>query len=528
MKIVGKPSFYNYPPRVAIVQIAIAYDAIFVEMMKRLRRDFNTRFIILCNGSVARACYSRFVDDRDKFFDVIDFNKRAEEAVSGSASSIYELARKFEEKYGVAYLRDVILQDRNYSTIVMGNAPFHPLSQSKHPPLACLAARTNAWFTQAEQWIDEEGVDLIFGRPDSVSGAPLVYVAEQRGIPVTVPVSARFKGRAAWTFGGYRLGDFVRQASMESDSQSDSHENNPEEVRYHSEILRNPENIARPSLLLRKLTKSALSRAIMRARDIKSFRRSKRTSFKTEVGRAINTYRVGKWLDKHATSVNLIKSSRYVLYLMNVEPEFGSHSLAREFWNSLAIVQQLALSLPAGYQLVIKEHAPAIGNRSIDYYSTLIRLPNVVFVDYRIKGTALAENAACVATISGTIGYEASLIGKSVVTFTSRTIYNHLPNIYLVENIKLLPSVMRSALKEKSREEILEIKKQAALLFEGIKITSFEASGSHIFKGGTRGITAPELDVAYELLLANALMQRKFFGWDSVLYEQQTNPAVVL
>jgi hypothetical protein len=208
---------------------------------------------------------------------------------------------------------------------------------------------------------------------------------------------------------------------------------------------------------------------------------------------------------------------------MNIEPEFGSHALAREFWNSLAIVQQLALCLPAGYHLVIKEHAPAIGNRAIDYYEALSRLPNVLFADYRLKGTTLAENASCIATISGTIGYEGSLMGKSIITFTERTIYNYLPNVYVVNNIKLLPAILRSALKERGEDEILEVKKQAALLCEGIKSSSFEAGGSPIFKGGTRVMTDSELDHAYELLLSNTSMQRRIFGWKATRDPDECN-----
>jgi hypothetical protein len=498
-------------PRVAIVQCAKAYDEIFAQMMFRLRAEFQTRFILLTNGPKASKWYAPCLNENDQLLDVDAFHRSADQDAKNRASETFEVARKYEAKYGIAYLRDVIQQDRRYSPLLLGNAPYYPMYLGQLPNIAVLVARVNAWFSRAERWVDDEEVDLVFARPDGLIGGPLVFVAESKGVPVTVPVSARYKGRAAWTFGGYRLGQFVKRAGQAVTELPPDHETDAAAVRYTSITFSNTETIASPRVLLGKLGRSGISRAIMMANDLRALSRSERTSYITEIRRAINTYRVARWLERHTSPLERIQRSPYVLYLMNVEPEFGSHALAREFWNSLAIVQQLALSLPAGYQLVIKEHAPGIGNRALAYYETIARMPNIVFADYRLKGTDLAVYASCIATISGTIGYEASLMGKPVITFSNRTVYNWLPNIINVENLKDLPMYLRDAIRKRSDSEVAEIKKQAALLYEGIKATSFEASGSRIFKGGEKSIAESELESAYGLLLENLALQKQIF-----------------
>lgn len=505
--------FQTHSPRRVIVQMAKAYDDLFCGMMARLRADFGTQFILLSNGPKIRRCYEEHLGDGDIVVDVGTIHGAADAEALADPEGAFLAARKYESAYGIAYLRDVVQQDRQYSPRFLSNAPYYPLSPGELPSLAVFAARINTWFALAEKWLDYDGADLLFVRPDGIVGAPLVFAAERRGVPVTVPVSARYKGRATWTFGGYRLGHFVQEAAKSLVSLPHDHETNAADVRYTSITFNNLATMARPVVLTKKIAKSAVSRVIMCANDLRAWRRSQRTSFLTEIRRTVNVFRIARWLEEHTTPVETLRSQPYVLYLMNVEPEVGSHALAREFWNSLAIIQQLSVCLPMGYRLVIKDHGPGVGSRSINYYRQLARLPNLVFADYRLKGTDLAAGAECIATISGTIGYEASLMGKPVITFTERTVYDWLPNVIFVKNIRDLPSYLRDALRVRSEEEVSEIRRQAAFLYEGVKATSFDATGSTVFKGGQRELTKDELDQAYGLLLRNSSLQRKVFGW---------------
>jgi hypothetical protein len=201
-----------------------------------------------------------------------------------------------------------------------------------------------------------------------------------------------------------------------------------------------------------------------------------------------------------------------VLFLLPVEPEFNTHSLAREFCNSMAIVQQLALCLPAGYRLVVKEHSSNLGNRRIDYYRDLAKFPNLVFADHFIPGTLLAREAAAVATISGTIGMEASLIPKPVLAFSTRTIYGFLPHVRVVTSMYDLPEALAWALRSRSGAEQTEIRMAGARFYAAIQKIGFPADEAPLFKGNRRELDPQARDRAFAILLETYRLQRQDYA----------------
>ena len=111
--------------------------------------------------------------------------------------------------------------------------------------------------------------------------------------------------------------------------------------------------------------------------------------------------------------MKIIKSRPYIYFLCLWEPEYNTHSLSKEFINVHAMVQQAAVSLPSGYKLIIKEHTPNIGFKKRQFYKSLMKLPNVLIVNYLLPGPELVENAAAVMTISGTAAVNAAERGKN-------------------------------------------------------------------------------------------------------------------
>ena len=59
----------------------------------------------------------------------------------------------------------------------------------------------------------------------------------------------------------------------------------------------------------------------------------------------------------------------------------------------------------------MKEHLGALGDRSAGWYRRLAALPNVRLIDPHLDIYGLIRDAAIVVTISGTVGYEAALMG---------------------------------------------------------------------------------------------------------------------
>lgn len=201
----------------------------------------------------------------------------------------------------------------------------------------------------------------------------------------------------------------------------------------------------------------------------------------------------------------------YVLFLLSLEPEYTTLTLAKEFNNTEAIVRQMALCLPAGMRLVVKEHVTNIGNRSADFYRRLLRLPNVILADHRLPGVALAAKAEAVAAVSGTIGIEGSMLGKDVIGFSDRTEYAFLPNVHIVRSFHDLPEILRHAVRRKTEAEILKTRRDIARFKKAMLSISYDVPEG-VEMGGNGMLSPVEADKAVDALAVVLENQRRRYA----------------
>ena len=105
---------------------------------------------------------------------------------------------------------------------------------------------------------------------------------------------------------------------------------------------------------------------------------------------------------------------RYVLYCLHHQPEAAVDVFGSLHSDQVALIDRLSRILPATHTLWVKEHPAAIGDRSIPWYRAIARRSNVRLVDPFAPIYAFVQGADAVVTISGTVGYEAALLGKPV------------------------------------------------------------------------------------------------------------------
>jgi hypothetical protein len=496
-------------PRCAVIFLASVYDWLYRAMIPLLREKYRTRFVFLTRGSdLLKQRYGDLLTEDDVAIDMAAVEAAAL-AAGDPAESVFALAREFERKYGLLYMRDVLQQERSVATRFLNNSPFHAHGREYGTELSDLTRQINAYFSLFERTFEDRNVDLVFSRPDSLVGVPLTAVAQSREVLCTFPDVAKYKDLITWSFGAYRGDQFLRTAYDSLPDDAVSSTESADAVRYADRDFVQPESVSRPLTIATRLIKVLLIRSIMLLEDIRDWKFGRRTSFRTELGRLFNTYCAGRWLEQRSKATTFQdKQFPFVLFLLPVEPEFNTHSLAREFNNSLTIAQQLALSIPAGYRLVIKEHGSNIGNRRIEYYEHLESLPNVEFAAHWLPGTMLAAHADAIATISGTIGMEASLLGKQVITFTPRTIYGFLPNVQVVTSFYDLPSALAKALAPRTEAEIAAIKKAGARFYQAIREIGFPAPGAPLFKGTQTKLTPATTRRAFDILLQVYAMHR--------------------
>jgi hypothetical protein len=112
---------------------------------------------------------------------------------------------------------------------------------------------------------------------------------------------------------------------------------------------------------------------------------------------------------------------RYVLFPMHVAPEASLLGSTPEFGDQFSLIKDISMNLPWGVRLCVKNHpgqnkwcGPAF-----DFYRKLGALPNVDVIAARVPVEKLLRDKNCiaVATINGTVGLEAAMVGKPVFLF---------------------------------------------------------------------------------------------------------------
>lgn len=114
---------------------------------------------------------------------------------------------------------------------------------------------------------------------------------------------------------------------------------------------------------------------------------------------------------------DLEKIGDYVFVGLHKQPEASVDVFGRYYEDQLQNIINLWRALPQGWKLLVKEHTNAIGDRSKRFYEQLQALPNVILVDEKTNSYPIIKNAQLVATVTGTIAYEAALMGVPSVTF---------------------------------------------------------------------------------------------------------------
>ena len=139
----------------------------------------------------------------------------------------------------------------------------------------------------------------------------------------------------------------------------------------------------------------------------------------------------------------------FVYFPLHYEPEYVLLSGAPYFDNQLAVITSIAKSLPVGYKLYVKEHPQqgTIGWKDINFYKSIMRLPNVYLLHPTISSNKLVQNSSLVCNIAGTTGLEAALYNKPTVLFSDQ-IYSKLPSVHRVKNLEELPQIIKTALQK--------------------------------------------------------------------------------
>jgi len=129
-----------------------------------------------------------------------------------------------------------------------------------------------------------------------------------------------------------------------------------------------------------------------------------------------------------------LKDTPFVFFPMHTEPESAVHQMSPEFFFQHAAIAAIARDLPAGVPLVVKETIHGIGRRPDNFYDSIMEIKNVIFLNVLERGLDIVKKASAVATITGTAGFEAAVLGRPVLSFGQHNMYNCVPHVYVIKS----------------------------------------------------------------------------------------------
>jgi hypothetical protein len=106
----------------------------------------------------------------------------------------------------------------------------------------------------------------------------------------------------------------------------------------------------------------------------------------------------------------------FVYFPLHVTDDYKIKKIIPHCVDQASIAEQVADALPPGYDLVLKEHPMSVGRNSLSFLRRLRKRANVRLVNPWTNSHMLMRDAAAVAVISSTVGLEALLYEKPVLT----------------------------------------------------------------------------------------------------------------
>jgi hypothetical protein len=126
----------------------------------------------------------------------------------------------------------------------------------------------------------------------------------------------------------------------------------------------------------------------------------------------------GEWVRSRAARpfYDEVGDRPFVYFPLHVTDDYKIKKIIPHCYDQASIVEQVADALPAGHDLVLKEHPMSVGRNSVALLRRLRRRANVRLVQPYTSTHELIRRSEAVAVISSTVGLEALLYDKPVLT----------------------------------------------------------------------------------------------------------------
>ena len=429
----------KFPKKIAY--FARAETAYFhLAVCKKIKAEWGSEITLFCNGKDQLKFYNPYLN-QGLFSKVVNAGLLLQLARLQvvDEEGVFEEARKFEAWLGSPYAR-LSVANRHLGRGFAPGGGGHPRSHISQN--ASLASLSNA-YTKTLQFLveqfEENRVDLLVNptKEACVVGAKL-------GIARRLMAGSRFANYHYWAWNEH----------YESPIIADKYNNETGRKSAPGFDLLEPYDAHRVnrSLFLEKsgpltaLWKSVGTFCRFVYWKLRGYEKGSKGYLMWDMVKLpLREYSQRKELKKIArTSLEDIQGKDFIFFPLHIEPEAALQIISPEFLSQRSAILSLARELPAGKLLAVKEAFGMVGRRPMGFYKELLEHKNVVLLRVEELGLDCIKHSKGVATISGTAGLEACVIGRPVITFGRHNMYNVVEDVtVVVDDTDLWPVFQR-------------------------------------------------------------------------------------
>ena len=192
-----------------------------------------------------------------------------------------------------------------------------------------------------------------------------------------------------------------------------------------------------------------------------------------------------------------------VYYPLQIEPESTLMLESQMCDNQLTAIDWLAKTLPGGWLLVVKEHPGATAPRPAGFWTQVSGYPNVVVASVMEDSAAIVERARAVAALNGTVGLQAAVSGKPVISFHPFFIAAALDHGLVVRSYEETRTAL-TRIRDGDLPPVEERLRQGRALHQALRQCEFSIGSEQIL----RGVASREaIDPADISVLAEAFLE---------------------
>jgi hypothetical protein len=133
---------------------------------------------------------------------------------------------------------------------------------------------------------------------------------------------------------------------------------------------------------------------------------------------------------------------KYILVALHYQPEATSVPSGGYYADQFLMIDMLSKTIPKDWKIYIKEHRSQFypfawgeNGREKYFYDDILKLKNTKLISCEDDPFKLIDNSMAVATVTGTIGFEARVRGKAVLVFGNAW-YGSLSSVFKINNTR--------------------------------------------------------------------------------------------